>query len=66
MFEPTRSGPHEHDGIDEAAWHEARRWTYRLLGWDLETGMPSETKVVELGLEWLLPEIGSSQVLTTM
>lgn len=53
IFEPLKGGPSDGNKIDKEAFLEARRQYYVLMGWDLETGVPSSTKLEELGLGWL-------------
>jgi len=54
FFQPTKTGPHKDFAMPREAWLAGRDWTYRLLGWDPATGLPTPAKLVELGLDWLL------------
>lgn len=52
MFNPTKTGPHAEGGLDRDKWLEGRRWSYELLGYDPQTGMPTPAKLADLGLLW--------------
>jgi aldehyde:ferredoxin oxidoreductase len=39
--------------IDRAALKEAKRWFYGMMGWDPQTGVPTRSKLDELGLSWV-------------
>lgn len=49
LFEPIPEGPLKGMGVPEEDFWKARKLYYNLLGWD-EKGIPSETKLLELGL----------------
>ncbi len=53
IFEPLKGGPSDGNKIDKEAFLEARRQYYELMGWNPETGVPTATKLEELGLGWL-------------
>jgi aldehyde:ferredoxin oxidoreductase len=44
-------------GIDKEKFKKAIILRYEMMGWDRQTGIPSNGKLVELGLEWLIPDI---------
>lgn len=48
------SGPLKGVGVPKVAIMDARRVYYSMMGWDPETGTPSEGKLFELGIEWAL------------
>jgi aldehyde:ferredoxin oxidoreductase len=50
-------GPAGGTKIDREKFLAAREAYYGVNGWDPETGIPSEYKMRELGLEWALPFI---------
>ncbi|MBN2396058.1 MAG: aldehyde ferredoxin oxidoreductase family protein [Candidatus Atribacteria bacterium] len=43
--------------IDQEKFQEAIHLRYEMMGWDRETGIPSDGILAELGLEWLIPEV---------
>ncbi len=53
-FEPLKGGPSDGNRIDERQFDEARRSYYELMGWDPKTGKPPVSKLMELGLDWLV------------
>ena len=53
IFEPLVGGPSDGNRIDKEAFIKARHQYYELMGWSLETGVPTATKLEELGLGWL-------------
>jgi len=46
------SGPLKGVGVPEEKVMDARRVYYALMGWDPETGVPTEGKLYDLGLAW--------------
>ena len=64
MFEePLPSGPHKGFKLDR---DEAKKWLddyYRDRGWDVETGIPTEEKLRELGLDEVISEFKSLGIL---
>ena len=47
-------GPTHGVAVDRDAFIRVRDEYYRLMGWDVATGNPTETKLRELGLDWVL------------
>ena len=43
--------------IDREKFFECREYYYRLMGWNPETGNPTEVKLRELGLDWVLERL---------
>ena len=43
--------------IDKPGFQKALRLRYELMGWDVNTGIPSPCKLIELGLDWLIDEV---------
>ena len=52
MFSGTSEGPLTDAGIDPEAMDVAIKQFYTLMGWDSETGVPTQAKLEELGIEW--------------
>lgn len=55
LFQPLPSGPLAGRGISREQFQAALKLYYEMMGWDRETGVPTEGKLVELGLEWAAP-----------
>ena len=51
-YTPTRGGALADGGIDPEELREAVHTYYAMMGWDQETGIPSEVKLQELGVGW--------------
>jgi aldehyde:ferredoxin oxidoreductase len=51
-YSPTRGGALSEGGIDVEELHEAVRTYYGMMGWDVETGVPTVAKLQELGVGW--------------
>lgn len=43
--------------IDKEDFQKALRLRYELMGWNPDTGIPTPTKLIELGLDWLIDEV---------
>lgn len=52
IFTPLQGGPSDGFKIEKADFEEAKREYFRQQEWDLETGYPTESRLMELGLEW--------------
>ncbi|MBN1333150.1 MAG: aldehyde ferredoxin oxidoreductase family protein [Synergistales bacterium] len=53
LFEPIPEGPLEGKSVPEGDFWKARDLYYQFLGWD-QKGIPSEAKLIELGLDaWM-------------
>jgi aldehyde:ferredoxin oxidoreductase len=51
-YVPTRNGALADGGIDREDLREAVHIFYDMMGWDRETGVPTEAKLQELGVGW--------------
>ncbi|MDF2628550.1 MAG: aldehyde:ferredoxin oxidoreductase [Symbiobacteriaceae bacterium] len=51
---PFENGPLKGRAVPEESINEALKTYYSMMGWDRETGVPSEGKLLELGLGWTL------------
>ncbi|NLD42753.1 MAG: aldehyde ferredoxin oxidoreductase family protein [Chloroflexi bacterium] len=54
-YGPTANGALDEGGIDPELLQEAMHTFYGMMGWDEETGIPSEAKLHELDLAWAIP-----------
>ncbi len=54
------SGPVKGRAVPEDQLMEARRMYYSIMGWDPETGVPTDGKLMELGLEWTREHAGAA------
>lgn len=54
VFEPLTGGPSKDARVEESTFTAMLDQYYGVMGWDLETGNPSQGKLMELGLEWTL------------
>jgi aldehyde:ferredoxin oxidoreductase len=52
-FQPIEKGPKKGIRLDPAEFEKAKRFYYRMAGWDVETGWPCYEKLLELGVEWI-------------
>ena len=52
MFQPLRGGESDGVALMKEEFESALDMYYELAGWNVETGMPSKTKLEELGLGW--------------
>lgn len=54
FFQPlTGTGPTSGIALDKDHFEHEKDVYYKLAGWDSESGNPTRSKLVELGLEWL-------------
>lgn len=51
-FSPFTYGPAEGSKVDKQKFLEMRDLYYEMAGWDVETGEPTQGKIVEMGLQW--------------
>jgi aldehyde:ferredoxin oxidoreductase len=47
-------GPTHGVAVDREKFIRLCEEYYRVMGWDVETGNPTEAKLRELGLDWIL------------
>ena len=58
FFHNFKGGPLDAQGaIDKEDFQKALRLRYEMMGWDVNTGIPTEAKLIELGLDWLVSEV---------
>jgi aldehyde:ferredoxin oxidoreductase len=50
FFQPKTDGPLSNKALDAAAYENAKRYYYMIMGWDVN-GVPLPEKVEELGIE---------------
>jgi aldehyde:ferredoxin oxidoreductase len=54
FFQPLAgTGPTSGIALDKDHFEHEKDVYYKLAGWDNESGNPTRSKLVELGLEWL-------------
>ena len=57
MFGPTRHGALKDGGIDYEKFRHAIRTFYGLMGWDMETGVPTRGTLLDLNIGWAADEL---------
>ncbi|MFQ5874902.1 MAG: aldehyde ferredoxin oxidoreductase C-terminal domain-containing protein, partial [Dehalococcoidia bacterium] len=53
FFSPTPRGALKETAIDPDSMNRAIHTFYRMMGWDPETGVPTQEKLEELGIGWV-------------
>lgn len=53
MFQPLAGGPSDGLALGQAEIEKAKDLYYAQAGWEVETGVPTHQKLVELGLGWV-------------
>lgn len=54
LFEPLPDGPATGRHVDPESFAEMQDLYYAFMGWDPDTGNPTRSKLLELGLSWTL------------
>ncbi len=54
VFQPLKGGASDGVALTEAEFEAALDMYYELAGWDVETGMPTKTRLEKLGLSWVI------------
>ena len=54
MFEELPDGASKGLVINRDDWQQAKKDYYAVAGWDTETGNPTDGKLIELGLDWVV------------
>ncbi len=54
LFQPRVGGATAGVALDEQIIEDAKDIYYQEAGWDVSTGMPTRTRLAELGLEWVV------------
>jgi len=57
FFEPVNSGPGKGECLDKEKLRKAIDEYYDLRGWDLKTGLPTRSKLEDLGLEKITEDL---------
>jgi aldehyde:ferredoxin oxidoreductase len=52
FFQPKLDGVLASKSYDPERLEKAKRYYYNLMGWDAKTGIPTDEKLQELGIEW--------------
>jgi aldehyde:ferredoxin oxidoreductase len=58
MTEPLKEGPCKGSLISEEELSSMLDEYYVARGWDLDTGIPTKEKLIELGLEFVIEQMG--------
>jgi aldehyde:ferredoxin oxidoreductase len=58
MHEPFAGGPLKGVAIGKDDMEKAIHTYYRIMGWDEETGVPTNEKLAELGIDWVAELLG--------
>ena len=61
MIEPLQGGPTGGSSVDMQAWRTDRALYYAMMGWD-QDGVPTEAKLHELELGWVVDELRQHNV----
>jgi aldehyde:ferredoxin oxidoreductase len=59
MYAPTTNGPLANVHIDRQEVQNAIHAYYAMMGWDPETGIPTQAKLHELGVGWAITHLPS-------
>jgi aldehyde:ferredoxin oxidoreductase len=54
LFEPLPDGPNKGQIFTREDLEKAKNFYYEMMGWEKKDGKPSEGKLIELNLDWLL------------
>lgn len=57
MFDPLPDGPAQGMVIDRSSLEKMKDTYYEMRGWDLASGVPTPTKLSELDLDYLIPQL---------
>ena len=57
-WEPLKAGEAVGEAIPETDMRDAIDLYYELLGWDKDTGIPTRSRLIQLGLEWCVEGTG--------
>lgn len=57
FFEPLENGALEGTHLDRKDFQDALETYYGMMGWDPETGLPTRSKLYEIGLAWAIPQV---------
>ena len=53
MYQPVKGGPQEGSFIPKEVFADGIKLYYEMNGWDRKTSVPTQGKLIELGLGWL-------------
>ena len=54
LYEPLEAGTPQEKRIDREEFAGGLKLYYEAMGWDAETGIPTDGRLAYLGLEWLI------------
>jgi aldehyde:ferredoxin oxidoreductase len=61
MFTPVHKGPQDGSYIPKEAFYDGVKLYFEMNGWDPQTGIPTDGKLLELGLGWLRDSVKSKR-----
>jgi aldehyde:ferredoxin oxidoreductase len=61
MYQPAKGGPQEGSFIPKEVFADGVRLYYEMNGWDRQTSVPTQGKLIELGLDWLREDMRKRQ-----
>jgi aldehyde:ferredoxin oxidoreductase len=62
MAEPLEGGPTDGWKVDATDWQRDRALYYGMMGWNPATGLPTQARLYELGLDWVVDELVQRQL----
>jgi aldehyde:ferredoxin oxidoreductase len=65
LFTPAHGGPQEGSFIPRDTFYDGIKLYYEMNGWDHETGIPTDGKLVELSLGWLRDEMATQRAVAS-
>jgi hypothetical protein len=57
MYQPAKGGSQEGSFIPKKIFADGIKLYYEMNGWDRKTSVPTEGKLIELGLGWLCKDM---------
>ena len=57
FLSPFESGPLAGSRINDQYLESMKQNHYRMMGWDVETGIPTRERLEEMGIDWVAEEL---------
>jgi aldehyde:ferredoxin oxidoreductase len=57
LFQPLKGGSQEGSAIPRDDFERGKKLYYEMNGWDGETGIPTQGKLIELNLDGLIGDL---------